>query len=89
MKFLPYQNNVIILQSKVSRDNEHCSNCEQNFIIFQTRASHFRVAHVCFSQKYLMKFLPFQMNVIIFQYNASTQKMNTAVTSNNSVTYPE
>ena len=42
-----------------------------------------------FSQKRFLKFLPFQMNVIIFQCNASAQKMNTPPNSNNSVTYPE
>ena len=35
-----------------------------------------------------MKFLPFQMNLVIFQCKRSTEKMNTALTLNNSVTYP-
>ena len=40
MKFLPFQMNVIILQSKASRENEHHSNFEQHLDIFQTVDSH-------------------------------------------------
>ena len=80
MKFLPFQK---------SRENEHCSNFEQYLDILQTVDSYFRVTHVCFSQKYVMKFLTFQMNMIIFQRKASTGKMNTVLTCNNTVTYPE
>ena len=31
----------------------------------------------------------FQMNMLIFQYKASTEKVNTVLTSNNRVTYPD
>ena len=34
---------------------------------------------VCFSQKHFMKFLLFQINVIILQSKASTEKRNTVL----------
>ena len=62
--------------------NEHCSNLEKTFDISQTRNSHLRGNHVRFTQKHIMKFLPFQKNVIILQSKASREKMNTALTLN-------
>ena len=56
-KYLPFQKNVIILQSKASKENEHSSNVEQYVDISQTRASHFGVTQMRFSQKHFMKFL--------------------------------
>ena len=41
MSFLPFQRNVIIFQSKASRENEHSANFEEYVDISQTVASHF------------------------------------------------
>ena len=69
------------------RENEHCLNVEQYLDKSKIRASHFKVTYVGFSHKHIMKFLPFQMNVIIFQSKASTAKMNIALTLNRTLTY--
>ena len=89
MKFLPFQKNMIIIQRKASREKMNTALMSNNIGLSQTRASHFRVTHECFSQKHFMKILPFQMKMLIFQWKDSTEKMNTVLTSNNSVTYPE
>ena len=70
---------MIIYQSKDSteKSNSH----------IQTTAYLFRDRHVRFSQKRSMKCLRFQTNVIIFQNKASTEKTETVLTFDNTLTY--
>ena len=73
---------MIIYQSKAYKENEHCSNFEKYLDISYNAASHIRVTHVHILQKHIMKSLPCQKKLIIFQSKDSTEKMNTAVSYN-------
>ena len=81
--------NVFVFQIKAYREKMNTALIRQYLDISQTRASHLRVTHVHISQKHFRKFLPFQKIVIILESNASRVIMITALTSNNTWTYPK
>ena len=53
------------------------------------KASHLSVTHVRYTQKNFKKFLHFQKNESILQSKTSREKMNPALMSNNTWTYPK
>ena len=90
MKILPFQKNVITFKSKASTEKRKTGLTANNsFDIPKNDFSFLSKTCVFLTKNFFdfLEFLPFQKNAIIFQSRLSTEKDNTVLTYNNTLTY--
>ena len=89
MIFLLSQMNVITFQCKASTEKMNIALTSKNCVTYPDNNFLYQNNTCAFFKKTFHEILTFQKNVNIFQSKASRDKMNTALTSTNTLTYPK